>query len=225
MRRRFFFRDHPPGWQDSLWHLVRRVVAWTGRLTVLALFLMVFWGFGFLAYVGGMPERVDDPDSRTDAIVVLTGGSERLSTGLELLRQGRADVLFVSGVHPETRIEELLRMEPGAEDLRSQIFLGYVAADTIGNAVETAVWMREHHWRSIRLVTANYHMRRSLLEFEAAMPGVAIVPHPVFPASVKREEWWRYAGTAQLFATEYTKYLAARLRLLLPDRPTHTGQR
>lgn len=205
--------------------MVRQTVSWMTRLLAFALVLAAAWLLGLIHYVETMPDRVEDALTRTDAIVVLTGGSERLSTGLDLLRQGRGDVLFVSGVFPETRLETLLRDDPGTDDLRNRIFLGHVAADTIGNAIETAIWMREHRWRSIRLVTANYHMRRSLLEFEAALPGVRIIPHPVFPATVKWDAWWRYPGTAALFATEYTKYLAARLRLLLPDTPAPGWQR
>lgn len=199
--------------------LAQRLVAWLGRLLVLALLLASGWLAGLVGYVAAMPERVEDPASRTDVIVVLTGGSERLATGLDLLRRDVGDVLFISGVFPETRLETLLREDPAADPLRQRIFLGHVAADTIGNAIETAVWMREHRWTSVRLVTAGYHMRRSLMEFEAALPGVRIVPHPVFPAAVKRDNWWQYPGTAALFATEYTKYLAARLRLSLPDTP------
>lgn len=222
-RHRFVIRGVPR--LETVSRVVRRAVSWVTRLIAFALLLTAVWLLGLIHYVETMPERVEDILTRTDAIVVLTGGSERLSTGIGLLRQGRADVLFISGVFPETRLETLLRDEAGVEDLRNRVFLGHVATDTIGNAIETAIWMREHRWRSIRLVTANYHMRRSLLEFEAAMPGVQIIPHPVFPAAVKWEEWWRYPGTAALFATEYSKYLAARLRLQFPDTPAPGWQR
>lgn len=222
-RHRFVIRGVPR--LETVSRMLRQTVSWVTRLIVLTMFLAAGWLLGLIQYVETMPDRVEDTLTRTDAIVVLTGGSERLATGLDLLRQGRADVLFVSGVFPETRLETLLRDEAGVEDLRNRVFLGHVATDTISNAIETAIWMREHRWRSIRLVTANYHMRRSLLEFEAAMPGVTIIPHPVFPASVKWGEWWRYPGTAALFATEYSKYLAARLRLQFPDTPAPGWQR
>lgn len=98
------------------------------------------------------------------------------------------------------------------EEWECCIALGYEAGDTIGNAAETALWMRKEGFRSVRLVTANYHMPRSLLEFSHAMPGVTVIPHPVFPNSVKQDQWWRWPGTAHLIATEYTKYLAAAVR-------------
>ncbi len=190
------------------------------RAAVFALILFGLWLPGLVWYSATMPDQVDDPATRTDAIVVLTGGSERLSTGLQLLEQGLADVLFVSGVHPETTLDALLaEVEPVPEAVRARVTLGRVAMDTIGNAIETAVWMRWQDLHSLRLVTAAYHMPRARLEFGAALPEAVLIPHPVFPPNVKQQTWWEFPGTALLFATEYTKYLIARARLLLPDGP------
>jgi uncharacterized SAM-binding protein YcdF (DUF218 family) len=90
--------------------------------------------------------------------------------------------------------------------------LGYQATDTLGNAGETAEWMRQQGFHSLRLVTAWYHMRRSLLEFERAMPEIEIVPHPVFPDQIAHEHWWARRETAALLVTEYGKYLASLAR-------------
>ena len=84
--------------------------------------------------------------------------------------------------------------------------------NTAGNAIETTVWMKKHEYRSLRLVTAAYHMPRSLLEFGHAMPGVTLIPHPVFPEKVKQDYWWGWPGTASLMVGEYDKYLLAWLR-------------
>ena len=170
------------------------------------------WLVGLAWYAATIPERVEDGERRTDAIVVLTGGSERLATGLRLLEDQRASKLFVSGVYRGTDVTALLhlsRRTPNALDCC--IVLGHAADSTIGNAAETAAWMRREGFRSLRLVTSNYHMRRSLLEFREAMPEMDIIPHPVFPGRVK-EDWWRWPGTAHLIANEYTKYLLATVR-------------
>jgi uncharacterized SAM-binding protein YcdF (DUF218 family) len=149
----------------------------------------------------------------TDAIVVLTGGSERLDAGLFLLRRKMARKLFVSGVYRSVDVTELLRLSrQKPEELECCVVLGHTADNTAGNAVETAAWMRAEGYHSLRLVTANYHMRRSLAEFRHAMPDAVIVPHPVFPDKVKQGQWWLWPGTAHLIALEYTKYLAAQLR-------------
>ena len=58
----------------------------------------LFWVAGLFAFLKLIPEGVDDATQKTDTIVVLTGGSLRLQTGLILLKEGRANKLFVSGV-------------------------------------------------------------------------------------------------------------------------------
>ena len=99
------------------------------------------------------------------------------------------------------------------------IILGHAADDTVGNAYETAAWINAEGFASLRLVTAAYHMQRAMLEFRRAMPAVLIVPHPVFPDAFKKDQWWRWPGTAHLLATEYTKYLGALARPLLIPKP------
>lgn len=196
------------------------MAATTPRHTVFGFLLRWFppilaagWLIGFFWYAADVPDQVTDAETPTDAIVVLTGGSERLDAGLALLRQKKARKLFVSGVYRGVDVNELLRLSrQKPEELECCVILGHTADNTAGNAIETAAWMRSEGFRSLRLVTANYHMRRSLAEFRHAMPDVTIIPHPVFPDKVKHEQWWLWPGTAHLIATEYTKYLAAQLR-------------
>lgn len=209
--------------------LWRRVLRWLWSSAGFFLALALLWLAGLVWYAADIPDTVADRETRTDVIVVLTGGSERLHTGLSLLLADQGQMLFISGVHPDLDLDAVLVGTPDLPDalppaLAARVTLGTVAADTIGNAVETAVFMREHGYRSLRLVTAGYHMRRSLLEFENAMPDVAIVPHPVFPETVRQDDWWRWPGTTLLIATEWTKYVLATLRHLLtgdaPPPPT-----
>ena len=174
---------------------------------------------GLIWYAADMRAIVAETDTQTDAIVVLTGGSVRVKTGIALLRAGRGTRLFISGVHADVDLAELTRsIDETLGDLGERITLGYAAGDTIGNASETAAWMRANGYGSLRLVTAAYHMRRSVLEFQRVMPWGTITPHPVFPLAFKQEEWWRWPGTATLVATEYTKYLLALLRHWIANR-------
>jgi uncharacterized SAM-binding protein YcdF (DUF218 family) len=93
--------------------------------------------------------------------------------------------------------------------------LGHEADNTLGNAVETAQWMRQEGFRSLRLVTANYHMPRSLLEFSRVMPETRIVANPVFPDLVRQERWWASPISATLVLAEYHKYLLSLVRPLV----------
>lgn len=148
------------------------------------------------------------PDRPTDAIVVLTGGSNRLAAGFTLLVDGHGDRLFVTGVHRDVAVADLLVRE-GIDPTAwvDRVAIGQVAMDTAGNATETAEWLVAEGLDSLILVTSNYHMPRSMLEFRRALPNAAILPYPVTPPTVHLDEWWRWPGTAGLIATEYVKYL------------------
>ena len=183
------------------------------RATFVVLSLLaLLWAIGLISYAQRVPESVANENEQTDAIVVLTGGSGRIDAGVDLLAQGRAARLFISGVAPSVNIAALIATdEPGRDALLANISTGTEAEDTPGNAIETAKWARINDVSSIRLVTAAYHMPRALSELRYAMPGIEIIAHPVFPEQVKAD-WWRYPGTASLLAREYTKYLFSTMR-------------
>ncbi|HEX4185780.1 MAG TPA: YdcF family protein [Stellaceae bacterium] len=187
-----------------LWGAVRRIA-----ITGAALLVLCVVGFIWFA----APPSPENQPAPTDAIVVLTGGRLRLQSGMDLLRDGKGRKLFVSGVNQQVDLNELLRISGNAPDWAiCCTALGHDADDTIGNARETAQWMRRQGFSSLRLVTAWYHMPRSLLELNRAMPEVEIIAHPVFPDEVSQEHWWAARGTALLLASEYGKYLGALLR-------------
>ncbi len=168
------------------------------------------WSAGLIWFTESLPRDVDNPLEVTDAIVVLTGGTGRLAAGLELLARGRAAKLFVSGVYRGIEVDEILRVfRQAPEELECCVALGHSATDTRSNAHETAQWMALEGFSSLRLVTASYHMPRSLVEFRRVMPDVRLIAHPVFPARVRIDAWWQWPGTASLLAGEYTKYLVA----------------
>jgi uncharacterized SAM-binding protein YcdF (DUF218 family) len=190
------------------------------RLIGIAGTCAVAWLAGLLWFATGLPSSVAEPGRVTDAIVVLTGGTGRVHRGLQLLAEKRARKLFISGVYRGVDVQELLRVSRRSpSDLECCIALGYEADSTRGNARETASWMREQGLRSLRLVTAAYHMPRSLLEFRRVLPDAEIVPHPVFPEPVKPRDWWRWPGSASLIVTEYSKYLVALARGPFDGRP------
>ena len=180
------------------------------------------WLGGLVWFAESIPRDRDSvvPTQTTDAVVVLTGGPARLKAGLAELEAGRARKLFVSGVNPRVEMSELLRTTGQTSNAgECCIVLGYAADNTVGNAAETRQWMEREGYRSLRLVTASYHMRRSLLEFRRAMPAIEIVPHPVFPEAFMRDSWWAWRGTLSLVVSEYHKYLA----VLLRDRIAGSG--
>ena len=100
------------------------------------------------------------------------------------------------------------------------VVLGHAAENTAENAAETVRWMAAEGYRSLRIVTASYHMPRSLVEFQRALPDAELVANPVFTAHVKLDRWWAWRGTMLLVADEFNKYLFSLVR----SRLTRTVQ-
>jgi uncharacterized SAM-binding protein YcdF (DUF218 family) len=210
---RISFRDAPS----------QRRRGWASRLLHLALGALTLWLIGLLAFIAVIPAPTSkiDSDSPTDAIIVLTGGSDRVAEGFRLLDRGLSNRLLISGVAagvtlPQLvdRLGEQLDSLPTAEELACCVTLGYEAGNTVGNADESAEWVSSNGAKSIRLVTANYHMLRSLLEFRRKVPGLTVVPNPVFPVEVRDPYWFVKPRTLLLIVNEYHKYLVAFARSL-----------
>jgi uncharacterized SAM-binding protein YcdF (DUF218 family) len=185
---------------------------------VLAGLVAATWLVGLLLFVAMVEAinqtAINDVNEPADAIVVLTGGSERVAAGIDLLNAHMGRKLLISGVHPGLSLDRLLNNQPVDKILRDCcIILGHTAESTLGNADETRTWMAIEDYHSLRLVTANYHMPRSLLIFHQAMPHMWIIPNPIAPDSVKLDQWWTRPGTASLLVTEYNKYLLTILHL------------
>lgn len=172
------------------------------------------WIIGLLAFVDAARQPPADLSIKADAVIVLTGGSERVATGLRLLAAGASDRLLITGVHEDTQLPDLIAMADVSDTHvpLEAIALGRQARDTKGNALEVAGWVEENPATTLRVVTANYHMPRALWELHVALPDATIIPHPVTPGQVRLDAWWRWPGTASLIVTEYTKYLVALAR-------------
>jgi uncharacterized SAM-binding protein YcdF (DUF218 family) len=169
------------------------------------------WLAGFLWFVHAV-EVPANTSARADGIVVLTGGADRIATGLRLLMEGRGRALLISGVGKGAELASLVRasgVDPGP--LASRITLGREATSTIGNADETASWVTGAKLHSLLVVTASYHMMRAMTELQRRLPGVALIPAPVLPPAL-RNGGGSFA-TVRLLAHEYTKWLASELGL------------
>lgn len=154
------------------------------------------------------------PAPQADAIVALTGGGERLGAAVALLESGAGQRLLITGVHPQTTKEKLKALLHGGARFDCCADLGFAAADTRGNAREAALWARTHGYKSLIVVTAAYHMPRSLLEFGAAMPDVVLHPYAVEFDAALPPTWWRGARTLRILNGEYVKYAASLVRVL-----------
>jgi uncharacterized SAM-binding protein YcdF (DUF218 family) len=194
------------------------------RTLLLALLVLALvWLGGFLKYVHGIPDKLPVDLQSTDGIVVLTGGPSRLNQAVALLAAGHSGRLLISGVDPRTNDPELMRSlgldrKTDAELFSCCIDVGREAADTVGNAQEIASWADQHRFRSLRVVTADFHLPRSLLEIRRYAPALVLVPHPVFSDSFRPAAWWHDFHTARLLFAEYHKLLVVWLKANVLDR-------
>jgi len=185
------------------------------RTLAAILVVLLVWATGLLAFAA----RVDsltpaDEPAPADGIVSLTGGSgERITQGVRLLEDGKGRRLLISGVGQHVTRSQLQTIVGAAKPLFDCcVDLGFQAANTLGNARETAAWARAHHFRRLILVTADYHMPRARLELRAAMPEAIIEPYPVATSELKAGDWWKTGASAQRMILEYSKYLAVLAR-------------
>ncbi len=172
----------------------------------------LIWACGFIVFTGVISAMIEpeNPEA-TDAIIVLTGGTNRVSRGLDLLAEGKAKELLISGVHKDVKQAELLTLWGYKKPLNDCcITLGHEAGNTIGNAIEARKWVEATSPKSIRLITATYHIPRALLEFRHALPAVTIIPHPVIPENFqpRSAEFWK------LSFLEYHKLIMSTVRVL-----------
>jgi uncharacterized SAM-binding protein YcdF (DUF218 family) len=164
--------------------------------------LLLFYALGFVlfAFTLGKPAPADAP--ATDAAIVLTGGPGRIEHAIDVVRQHKAKRLLVAGVDPSVTKLDLARRVPASRPwLACCVDLGSESVDTRSNAEEAGRWLAGHNYKSVRLVTSDWHMRRARYEFEKGLGG----KYALTSDAVRTEP-----SFLVLFG-EYNKYLLRRL--------------
>jgi uncharacterized SAM-binding protein YcdF (DUF218 family) len=198
----------------------RRMKSVAIRLGVLCAVVLVL---GFAAFVWLLPEQEIALDHSADGIVVLTGGTSRVTDALELLASGRGKRLLITGVNPGTTTGEIARQVVDYNRLLNCcVDLDYSALNTLGNAVQARRWALEHGFHSLIVVTSAYHMPRALAELAHQLPDAALIPFPVVSDRLRIEPWWSNGATTRLVLSEYLKYLFAKVRMRF-DTVAETG--
>jgi uncharacterized SAM-binding protein YcdF (DUF218 family) len=137
--------------------------------------LLLAWMLGFIWFALALPQP--QTGGKTDGVIVLTGGDGRVARGLEALRKGWAQKLLVSGVDREVKPREFVAAyHIDAHQMACCVTLGFESVDTRSNAREAARWIAANKFRSVRLITTDWHMQRAAYELSLMKPkGVAVV--------------------------------------------------
>src|SRR5450755_2300601 len=190
------------------------------RAAIVAALAVVFVvaAIGFAGFLSQLRDAEIKPDRKADGIVVLTGGSSRVSDAMELLAGGFGKRLLISGVHPTNDASDISRSLSDNQSLLSCcVDLDRSAINTRSNAAQTRRWARDRGFKSLIVVTSNYHMPRAIVELSHAMPDVALIPFAVVGDKWRDEPWWTNGATLRLLLSEYVKYVAAEVRVRLAD--------
>jgi uncharacterized SAM-binding protein YcdF (DUF218 family) len=197
------------------------------------LVLALIWFSGLLAFAGRVQGSTPNPaPANAQGIVALTGANsnERLAAAMGLLEDGYGRRVLVSGVDPIASRADIRRVSRAVRRLYDCcVDLGFTAADTVGNARETAAWAGAMRYRKLIIVTADYHLPRAMLELNAVLRGTGVTAqtYAVATPSLKARDWWRNPAAVRLMVIEYCKYLAILAReavLGLGPRDTPAAQ-
>src|SRR5580658_9617318 len=189
----------------------RRIRSLSLKLAVLCAVLLAI---GFTCFVWLLPSEEVVLDRNADGIVVLTGGTSRVTDALELLASGRGKRLLITGVNAGTTTGDIAREVVNYTAMLSCcVDLDYSALNTYGNAVQARRWALAHGFHSLIVVTSAYHMPRALAELAHQLPDAALIPFPVVSDRLRIEPWWSSGATTRLVLSEYLKYLFAKMRM------------
>jgi uncharacterized SAM-binding protein YcdF (DUF218 family) len=188
------------------------------RAARLVLFVAVAAGVliagSFLWFIWLIPNEEIVLDAKADGIVVLTGGSSRISDAVELLASKRGRRLLISGVNPATRQQEIARLMPEYKKIFDCcVDLDRSALNTVGNAVEARRWAKDQGFKSLIVVTSNYHIPRAMAELSHQLPEASLIAFPV--VTHRLSDMWSNDATARLLFFEYLKYMVAQVRMRL----------
>ena len=177
------------------------------------LVVLLIWTAGLFAFANRVQQSTPLPDPLpAEGIVVLTGANsnERIAAAVDLLSEHLGGRVLVSGVNRDVTREELRRASKTVRRLYDCcVDLGFTAADTVGNARETAEWAKAMRYDSLIIVTSDYHMPRAMLELRAVLrPPMVLQTYAVATPALKVRGWWRSPRAARLLVVEYCKYLA-----------------
>lgn len=169
-------------------------------------------------FIAALPKPALSAPGPADGVVVYTGGGgARISSAMAIFAEGSGERLLISGVHPDTSAARLSNFWVGPKErFDCCVDLGREALTTEGNAGELHAWAKTHQYDNIILVTSDYHMPRAMAVTRARMRGATVTPYAVASGYLDTNGAPASFEAGLKLAGEYTKYLLARVKALIP---------
>ncbi|WP_034987299.1 YdcF family protein [Bartonella florencae] len=196
----------------SICHPWRRLFRYFPPTALALSIIVLLFCIGFIIF-SEKTERLQPPNPlpKADAIIVLTGGENRIETGLNLLQKGLGSRLLISGVNTKTKLKSFMH----SPHITPQLFtccvdIGHKAINTRGNAEESAVWIKKHRYKTVYIVTHDYHIWRSLRELKYLMPNINFIAYPVKKSG--DESMIQQINQIRILAFQYIKTIQVYIR-------------
>ena len=185
------------------------------------LFLIAYFFIGLNSFKERILTLQKDPINLSSKVVILTGGTNRIKEGFEVIykldKKSISNLkVLVSGTgkgFSKLSLQEKLNPNFDLRLIECCVELDDVSQDTYSNAVETSKWVSKNNIEEILLITSNYHIPRSILEFQNKMPNLKILYYPITPKQHQINKWLTSFETFSLIFIEYCKYIIANVRI------------
>ena len=186
-------------------------------LFLFSLIIILFDIYDFYTFINKQTKKISTYRG-VDAIIVFTGGENRVQSGIDLISNNVGKRLFISGVNPDTNIFDISEQILSDEDLLNCcIDLGKKANNTIENAIESIDWIKNNNYKNVIIVTSNYHMKRSLFILKNFDRSINFIPHNVQSKFLQNKNITIYAKMKTIIS-EYAKLTYTRIYFLIEKR-------
>jgi uncharacterized SAM-binding protein YcdF (DUF218 family) len=160
---------------------------------------------------------IEDPLDKADALIVLGDDNfyaDRATRGAQLFREGKAPVIIASGrrLRPNAGIAELMEhdlVERGVP--RDKIVrFAHDADSTLEEAQALAQFAKERKWRTVIVVTSNFHTRRARYIFRRVFPhGMQVRVASARDGDFDPEHWWEKRKSIKGLTREFAGMVVA----------------
>ena len=180
------------------------------KIAILFCIIITLYFISFIHFIGNIDKEFTIKKN-VNNIVVLTGNTGRLVFGLDLMSNNIKSRMLITGVAKGVKYSEIIK---NRDVKRDRIDLGYKAQTTLGNAIETSLWIKEYDIRDIILVTDNWHMQRTLLLFNITMPNIEVSPYPIESMNFTMEDFFQFEKKTFFIYKEHLKYIVSHIQVI-----------